>query len=211
MNKLLHFFTEAGKLKTKPRRGWVLREIKNPETIADHTFRAALLGWILGRRKNLNIERVLKIALVHDLCEVYAGDATPYDAVLPKEKEKIKELMKTWPRFSEREKEKIALTKHNKEKKSLDKILKGLPKDLEQEIKNLWADYEDGLTPEGRFFKQADRLESFLQAMEYWKKYSSLPQKPWWLQARELIDDPVLLEFIQEMDKKFHKKRKPKI
>lgn len=211
MNDLLKFFIEVGELKRMPKRGWVLREVKNPETIASHTFRAVLMAWVLGNRKTgLNMERLLKTALVHDLCEVYAGDITPYDSILPKGKAKIRALMKTWPRFTEEERNKIAKDKHNKEKESLEKLLEKLPRSVRVEIKNLWVDYEKGLTPEGRFFKQADRLENFLQAIEYWKKDKCFPQKPWWLQIRELIDEPVLLDFIKEMDKEFHKTSKPK-
>lgn len=212
MNNLLEFFIEVGELKRMPKRGWVLREVKNPETIASHTFRAVLMAWILGNRKTgLNMERLLKIAIVHDLCEVYAGDATPYDTILPKSKKKIKELMKTWPRFTEEERNKIAKDKHKKEKECLDRLLENLPRTTRFEMKNLWMDYESGLTPEGRFFKQADSLENFLQAAEYGKIDKNFPQKPWWLQIRELVDDPVLLEFIKEMDKKFHKNKKTKI
>ena len=211
MNNLLKFFVEAGKLKNIPKRGWVLRDVKNPETIASHTFRAVLMAWILGSRKTgFDMERLLKIALVHDLCEVYAGDTTPYDTILPKGKKEIRELMKTWPRFPEEERKKIAADKHKKEKESLDKLLESLPRPIRFEMKNLWMDYEGGLTPEGRFFKQSDRLENFLQAVEYWKLDKSFPQKPWWLQIRELIDEPVLLDFIKEMDKEFHKDKKPK-
>ena len=92
----------------------------------------------------------------------------------------------------------------------LDKLIKNLPLKLRDEVNNLWMDYENGLSKEGRFFKQTDRIESFLQAMEYWEKNKKLPQKPWWDQARELFDDPVLLNLIEKMDKKFHKKQKPK-
>jgi len=210
MISLLHFFNKVGELKEIPRKGWVLRGIKNPETIADHTFRATLMAWVLGKKKRLNMERLLKIGLIHDICEVYAGDTTPYDTILPKDKKKIAALMKTWPRFTDAEKRKIAAQKHKREKKGLEKLVADLPRELRAEIMNLWMDYENGLTPEGRFFKQADRLENFLQAIEYWKKYGKLAQKPWWIQARELIDDPVLLDFIKEIDTEFHKTKKPK-
>lgn len=52
---------------------------KNPETIAGHTFHEAIMAWILSKEKrtNFNIEKMLKIALIHDLCELYAGDMTP--------------------------------------------------------------------------------------------------------------------------------------
>ncbi|MBU3895744.1 HD domain-containing protein [Patescibacteria group bacterium] len=205
MENLLHFFNEVGKLKDMPRRGWVLRGVKNPETIAEHSFRAALMAWILGSKKKLDMERLLKIALVHDLCEIYAGDATPYDSLLPKNKKDLKKLMSTWPRFTKKEKQRIAEKKHKKEKAGLEKLTINLAPKLRYELINLWMDYEQGLTPEGRFFKQADRLENFLQAIEY-SQNKEVDEKPWWMQAREMIDDPVLLELIEQISKKFHKK-----
>lgn len=204
MKDLIRFFHQVGKLKDMPRRGWVINDIKNPESIADHVFRATLMAWILGSKKKLNIERVLKTALIHDICEVYAGDTTPYDSVLPKDAKKRRALMRTWPRLSDKEKKRLGEKKYIKEKKALEKIIKDLPKDLAGEIKHLWFDYEKGLTKEGRFFKQADRLENFLQAMEYRRKYKKPPQGPWWEWAREFFDDPVSLEFVEEIAKKFH-------
>lgn len=206
MKTFVDFFTEAGKLKGMPRRGWVIRGIKNPESIAEHTFRVALLGWFLGKKKGgLNIEKILKMALIHDLCEVYAGDITPYDSVISEDKKKMKEVLKTWPRFSEKKRKKLLKDKYEKEKKALDQILSGLSDDLKKEVKNLWLDYEKGLSAEGRFFKQADRIESFLQAAEYFKKHKKPIHGPIWLWARELFDDPVLLEFIEAIDEKFYK------
>lgn len=205
MKELLNFFIEVGKLKRMPRRGWVINQIKNPESIAEHIFRAAIMAWILGKKKKgLDAEKLLKMALIHDLCEIYAGDATPYDSVLPKSKKKLKELMKTWPRFPDSMRKKRVLEKHKREKKALKKLIFKLPNSLKKEILNLWLDYENRLTLEGKFFHQADRMENFLQAYEYWKKYKNPPLGPWWLWAREFFDDPLLLEFMNILDKKFH-------
>jgi len=213
MENLLNFFTEIGKLKRMPRRGWVIRNVKNPESIAEHTFRVAIMAWFLGEEKNsnFNIEKVIKMALIHDLCEVYAGDITPYDSILTKDNKKLQQLVKTWPRFSEKKKKKLVGQKYKKEKDGLEKLIKSISPKLKNEVKNLWMDYENGSSKEGRFFKQTDRIESFLQAMEYWEKDKKVPQKPWWDQARELFDDPILLNFIEKMSEKFYKKRKPKI
>ena len=210
MDKIIKFFSEIGKLKGMPRRGWVIRDVKKPESIAEHTFRVAIMAWVLAEQKKtkLNLEKLIKMALVHDLCEVYAGDTTPYDSILPKDNKKRRALVKTWPRFSESEKKKLAEKKYKKEKAGLEKLIKDLPPKLRQEMKNLWLDYEGGVSEEGRFFKQADRLESFLQAEEYQKIYKQLPLKPYWIQARELHDDPTLLEFIENIDKEFHKGKK---
>ena len=195
-----------------PRRGWVIRDIKNPESIAEHTFRAAIMAWVLAAKKNskINLEKLLKMALIHDLCEVYSGDTTPYDSILPKEKKARQALLKTWPRFSEKEKKRLAEKKYKKEKEGLEKLIKDLPLKLKQEIMNLWLDYERGSSPEGKFFKHADRIESFLQASEYWRNNKHLPLKPYWIQAEELHDDPTLLEFIEQIDKEFHRVKKPK-
>jgi len=210
MKNLLNFFIEVGKLKRMPRRGWVINQIKNPESIAEHIFRAALMSWILGEKKEgLNVEKLLKMALIHDLCEIYAGDTTPYDSVLPKNKKKLRELMKTWPRFPNYQKKEQAIKKYRKETEALEKHILRLPTDLKKEIKNLWLDYEKGLTPEGRFFHQADRMENFLQAYEYWKKYKNPPLGPWWLWAREFFDDPLLLEFMEALERKFHRQKFP--
>jgi putative hydrolase of HD superfamily len=212
MDKIIKFFSEVGKLKGMPRRGWVIRDIKSPESIAEHTFRVAIMAWVLADKKdkNLKIEKIIKMALIHDLCEVYAGDTTPYDSILPRDKKKRRELLKTWPRFSEKQKKILAEKKYKKEKAGLEKLIKDLPPKLRSEIKSLWLDYEKGGSPEGRFFKQADRLESFLQAAEYWKGNKNVPQKPYWIQAKELHDDPILLEFMEQIDKEFHKKIKPR-
>jgi len=82
MKNILNFLIEVGRLKKIPRKGWILRRIRNPETIAAHTFRMAIMAWILGKQKKLNINKILKMSLIHDLCEIYAGDTTPYDTLL---------------------------------------------------------------------------------------------------------------------------------
>lgn len=206
MKNILNFLIEIGKLKGIPRKGWVLRGIKNPETIASHTFRIAIMSWLLGREKKININKVIKISLIHDLCEVYAGDTTPYDNKLfSKNKRQWKEITKKWPRFSKEEKEKISQKKYKKENKALEKLILNLPPDLKKEIRNLWNDYEKGLTREGKFVRQLDRVENLLQAMEYWEKDKQFAIEPWWIQIEELVDDPILLKFIKEMEKNFIK------
>ena len=61
MDEIIKFFIEIGKLKGMPRRGWVIREVKNPESIAEHIFRVAIMSWVLADRKDkkLKIEKIL--------------------------------------------------------------------------------------------------------------------------------------------------------
>lgn len=207
MEELLNFLIEIGELKRKKRRGWLAHQIKNPETTAEHIFRTTFLAWILGRKKErFNLERVIKMALVHDLCEVYALDLTPHDPLLPKDKKKIMEVLKRWPKFTPHLKIKKYKDKYKSESQALNKLISKLPSDLKAEIKNLWIDFEKGLTKEGRFVKQVDKLENFLQGLEYWKKYGKIQRRLWIRWIKEILDDPVLLEFIKTLEKKFHRK-----
>lgn len=208
MKELLNFFIEVGKLKRIKRKGWILRGIKDPETIAAHTFRMTLMAWILSSKKKINLEKILKMSLIHDICETYAGDTTPYDKLLSKNKSKWKEITDRWPRFSKDEKKEIFLDKYKKEDRALNKIVSKLPQNLKREIINLWNDYEKGLTQEGRFLRQLDRIENLLQALEYWHESKRFKIRPWWIQIEELVDDPVLIEFMKFLDQKFHEKHK---
>ena len=211
MKNTLHFLREVGKLKGKERRGWQVHQIKNPENTAEHIFRMTLLVWVLGKKKNLNLERIIKMALVHDLCEVYAPDITPYDPLLPKNKKKIMEVLKRWPKFTPALKRKKDKQKFRIESRSLDKLTAGLPPDLRTEMKRLWLDFERGFTKEGKFVKQADKVENLLQGLEYWKKHGKIQYRLWMRWIKEIIDDPVLLEFIETVEKEFcQKKRKKK-
>ncbi|MDI6602830.1 MAG: HD domain-containing protein [Patescibacteria group bacterium] len=210
MEEILNFLIEIEKLKKMPRTGWILIGIKNPESIAEHIFHEAIMAWVLARQRknNLNVDKVVKIALIHDLCEIYAGDITPYDEILPKNKKEWPELFDKWPRASEKKKIKTFLKKYKKERKSLEKLISKLPSEIKKEILNLWLDYELGLTKEGRFTKQVGRLTTLLQALLYGKKTKQRVYRSWWIGTKERIDDPLLIDFIKQLEKKFHPKHK---
>ena len=144
------------------------------------------------------------MSLIHDLCDVCAGDTTPYDTILPKDKKQWKQILNKWPRLQKRQKEKFFLNKYKKEQAGLKKLIVSLPLNIKKEIHNLWDDYEKGLTPEGKFVRQLDRVENLLQALEYWRNGAKFTMGPWWVQIEELIDDPILLEFMDVLEKKFH-------
>lgn len=208
---LIEFLINIGRLKRKKRKGWtVLHNIKNSESTADHIFRVAILAWILGQEKKLNLEKVIKMALIHDICEVYAEDETPYDPVLPKDRKKIKEIIKKRSRtlYSLKEREEKLKRKFENEFKALKKITSKLPRKLRKEMIELWLEFENRSTKEGKFVKQLDKMENLLQALEYWKEQGQIQRDLWIIAAREWCIDPLLIEILNEIDKKFSKKRK---
>ena len=209
MKNFLNFLLEANKLKTIPRTGWVLMKVKNPETIAGHTFRMVVTAWLLAQKKNLNIKRVIKIALSHDLCEVYAGDMTPfaYYLHLPKNKTKREKILMKWIRLSKKEKNKMGKRKYEIERKSLLKLIKFLKPKLKKEIFSSWLDYERGISKEGKFVKQVDRIETLIQALEYFGTKKEVGGTSWWEGTEEIVDDSLLLKFLNTIQKKFYGRR----
>lgn len=189
-----------------PRTGWVLMEIAKPETVAEHTFRVAFAGWLLAKKANLDIERVIKISLSHDLCEVYAGDRTPffYYPNLPKEKEARKKALMKWARLSISEKEKIGGAKLEREKKSLLELLKPLEPRLKKEIFSFWVDYERGISREGRFVRQLNRVETLLQSIDYFGTKDIAERTNWWEWTEEIVDHPLFLELLETVQKIFY-------
>lgn len=140
-------------LKQLPRTGWLLAGIRAPESVADHCLATALLALFLadavnqdwasqGLTRPLDRERLLQIALLHDLAESLLTD-------LPKRSTDLlgREV------------------KHAAERRALEAIFAGAS--LSTRYVELWADYAAGESPEARLVRDADKLEMAHQALRY--------------------------------------------
>ena len=79
---LARFAHRIGRLKSIPRAGWLHRGVpaEQTESVADHSFRVAVLAWLASAEiESLDRDRVIRLALLHDLAESITGDITPYD------------------------------------------------------------------------------------------------------------------------------------
>lgn len=83
---LVEFLFEAGLLKDTPRSGWLTIGIKDPESVAEHSFRTALMGLMLAKLEKADEGRVIKLCLLHDLEETRTGDLHTVNRVYLKEK-----------------------------------------------------------------------------------------------------------------------------
>ncbi len=132
------------KLKNLYRQGWLKRDVPQAhgESVADHTFGTAMTAWLLANHFHLklNMEKVLKMALVHELGEIYAGDITPVDGVSAQEK-------------------------YDLELQSIKKVLDSYPN--KEEFIALWKEFEEADSPEAKFLKQIDKFEMGIQAAIY--------------------------------------------
>ncbi|GAA4953526.1 HD domain-containing protein [Actinoplanes utahensis] len=68
------FFYEAGALKRTTRSGWALARMANRESVADHSFRTALIAMTMAAMAGADPDRAAALALLHDLPEARLGD-----------------------------------------------------------------------------------------------------------------------------------------
>lgn len=149
-NYVVSFLNVVQLLKTQRRTGWVDHGIEPCESISDHMYRMGITAMLI---KNLDIDRnkCVRIALVHDIAESLVGDITPFDPVSKEEK-------------------------HRREWESIQYLCNELVKPYNpaaaQEIMDDWLAYENISSPEARYIKDIDKFEMLVQCFEYEKKYN---------------------------------------
>jgi putative hydrolase of HD superfamily len=197
---LLSFFRTAGKLKTVRRQGWVDRGVPEAESVADHTFRALVMAWVLGRMAGLDTDRLLQIMLLHDLPEAEAGDATPYADAFGG----ASDLVDRVPRWRQLvSSEQLAAARRGKrrvEQQAAEQIARELPAGLGDELVELWLDYTERRSPEAKFAAQIDKLEAALQAIEYRAAGHEADVANFLLSAREVVEHPILVQLLAELE-----------
>ena len=174
---ILDFFKTAANLKEIQRQGWIDKlNMKNPESVADHTFSMAIMGMVLSDSNNYDTEKILKMILLHDLAESVTGDITPEQK--PKQ-EKI-----------------------NLENNVFEEIIKNLPSNLNKQYCSLWSEYLKNESKEAVFVHQIDKLEMALQAEMYLQKNVLKEHlKPFFDSAKKEITDPNLLTILNQLNK----------
>ena len=71
---LSNFLYEMGLLKRSKRTGWLIAGVDNPESIAEHTFRTAIIGYLLARMEGADAHKTATLCLFHDTQESRIGD-----------------------------------------------------------------------------------------------------------------------------------------
>ncbi|GJQ60608.1 MAG: HD domain-containing protein [Candidatus Scalindua sp. AMX11] len=74
MEELIQFLFEVGHLKNVDRSGWWLLGNRAPESVAEHSFRCAIVGYILAKLENVDVSKVIIMCLFHDVHEARTND-----------------------------------------------------------------------------------------------------------------------------------------
>lgn len=133
----LNFLREVDKMKNILRQTLLMDKSKR-ENDAEHSWHFAIMAMTLSEyaNKSVNIDRVIRMALVHDLVEIYADDTFCYDEVGYEDKEK-------------------------REKEAADKLFSLLPEEQAIEFRSLWEEFDKMETPDARFAAAVDRFQPF--------------------------------------------------
>ncbi|MDD3375023.1 MAG: HD family hydrolase [Candidatus Omnitrophica bacterium] len=140
-SKALDFFAEAGLLKRVKRSGWWVAGIKDPESVADHSFRCAIMAYYIAHLEGVDPYKAIVMALFNDIHEA-----------------RINDLHKMGHYY---------IDFKTAEKKVFDDQVKGLDKKVKEELSRFRKSYDEQKTKESLVARDADILECLLQAKEY--------------------------------------------
>jgi len=140
LEAVTRYLYEAGHLKRSARTGWWFAGITDPETVAEHSFRVAVIGYVLALMEGLDPAVTAALCLFHDLPETRLGD-----------------IPHTGRRY---------LSHPPPAEIAADQVA-GMPPHVAEAIVALVDDYASGRSAEARLAEDADKLECLLQAREY--------------------------------------------
>ena len=135
LEQQMNFIIEIDKLKEIVRQTYI-SSAERKENDAEHAWHFAIMAVLLAEYANepVDVMKVVKMALIHDLVEIDAGDTYLYD-------------------------EEGAKTKADRENKAADRLFHMLPEDQGEEFDSIWREFEERKTPEARFAAALDRLQ----------------------------------------------------
>ncbi|MBM3895447.1 MAG: HD domain-containing protein [Thaumarchaeota archaeon] len=139
------FFEQAIGLKSIHRKGWTTKVgIKEPESVADHSYSMTVMSLVLAELQTLDVQKVATMSLIHDLAESLVGDYTPDEISLKQ--------------------------KMNLENNAMKEILSDLPATLAKKYEKIWNEYQSAKTKEAKLVHEIDKLEMAFQARKYFEE-----------------------------------------
>ncbi len=138
LSKQLEFIIEIDKLKQVYRQSFLTCAPRH-ENDAEHSWHLAVMAMLLAEHAESSVDvlKVIKMVLIHDIIEIDAGDTYCYDEV-------------------------AGLDKAEREQKAAARLFYILPARQAEDLNNLWEEFEARQTPEARFAAALDRLQPLI-------------------------------------------------
>jgi len=137
--------------------------------VADHSFAVALLALYEGERRGYDLEKILKLALIHDLEEAIIGDLTPQD---------------------KRRRGATRLRRHRET--AIRELVSKLPAKSRASYLRLWTDLRERKSKEASLVHQLDKVEMAFQAHQYGKRTGQRRMRDFYESATKETNDPIL-------------------
>lgn len=169
----IKFAQLVGKSKRIKRTGWIREGVKDPESVADHSFRLVVLSMVLAPSLNVDRNKLVKMAIVHDLGETVTGDI-----VIGRWGKVDKELQKN---------------KYKMEGDAIRKMFQDSP-----EYIDIFEEMMQKKTKTAKIFKQLDKLEMAMQALEY-EKEQGKDLTEFFVDVDAYITHPSLKKIMEEL------------
>jgi putative hydrolases of HD superfamily len=143
--KVMEIIKLGEKLKYELRHSWLSNGRR--ESVAEHTWRTTLMAVLIVPKLSVraDMEKLLKMLIIHDLAEAEAGDIPAFDTLNNKG---------------------LKTEKRRKEIKAIENIRNTLGDDTGQELYELWFEFEDQETTEAKIANALDKLEAQIQHNE---------------------------------------------
>jgi len=141
LQNIVEWILETGLLKRTPRSGWSLPGVGNAESVADHSFRCAAIGYVLAHMEGVDVYRTLLMTLFNDIHET-----------------RITDLHKMAQHYVNTE---------AAEDRSFSDLVGGLPDGVRDELSAARREYKAQESKESIVARDADILECLVQAKEY--------------------------------------------
>ena len=177
LDNQIKFILEIDKLKGVMRRT-LLTDGSRHENSAEHSWHLAVMAILLAgyaREDDLDLLKVIKMVLIHDLVEIDAGDTYCYDELQVKDQA-------------------------YREEKAADRLFHMLPGGQARSFLSLWREYEERETPEARFAHALDGLQPLLHNYNtegrVWRKYG-IRREQVLLRNRDIAEEaPALWDYV---------------
>lgn len=171
LSGILKFIVEAGMLKNVQRSGWSVVGVPAPESVAGHSFRCAVIAYVLACEEGVEPYRVLLMSLFNDIHEA-----------------RITDLHKMAQRY---------IDSRKAEDDAFYQQISQLPKSLKKDLVSMRVEYCAQKTKESKIARDADILECLIQAKEYHEAGYQLAKK-FMLQAPGFLETKSARKIWQE-------------
>jgi putative hydrolase of HD superfamily len=177
LDKILSFLETIDSFKTIERATYISDQSQH-ESDSDHTWHMAIFALLLYKEIGFEVDiaKALNLILIHDLCEIYAGDTFAYA-----------------PEHRDQE----------RERQAAEKLFTSLPQDLNEELLSGWKEFTFGHSPEAQFARALDRMQALAQNVfssgRTWKERGVTEVMSRQLNQEAMRADPVITKIFERL------------